>query len=150
VAVTGGPVRKLVGEGSQRRHSSANDGHALVSLASSMTKPSEIYRANTDGSGVTTLTTTNDAFVSSFKLQPAEEVTWTGGLGAKVAGWIVKPANFNPRKNISLVVLIHGGPQGAWNDNWGYRWNPQIYAGDGYVAFLPNPRAQLVTGEVCR
>ena len=68
---------------------------------------------------MTALTTTNDAFLSSFKLQPSEEVTWTGALGVKVMGWIVKPANFNPRKKYPLVVLIHGGPQGAWNDNWG-------------------------------
>jgi dipeptidyl aminopeptidase/acylaminoacyl peptidase len=147
VAVSGGPVRKLVAEGVNGDIHPTNDGHALVFSRSSMTKPSEIYRANADGSGVTTLTTTNDAFVSSFKLQPAEEVTWTGGLGAKVAGWIVKPANFNPRKKYPLVVLIHGGPQGAWNDNWGYRWNPQIYAGDGYVAFLPNPRGSTGYGQ---
>ncbi|HMH43826.1 MAG TPA: S9 family peptidase [Pyrinomonadaceae bacterium] len=147
VAVTGGPVRKLVSEGVNGDIHPTSDGHALVFSRSSMTRPSEIYRANADGSGATALTTTNDAFVSSFKLQPAEEVTWTGGLGAKVAGWIVKPANFNPRKKYPLVVLIHGGPQGAWNDNWGYRWNPQIYAGDGYVAFLPNPRGSTGYGQ---
>jgi len=73
--------------------------------------------------------------------------TWTGGAGSKVAGWIVKPANFNPRRKYPLVVLIHGGPQGAWNDNWGFRWNPQIYAGDGYVAFLPNPRGSTGYGQ---
>src|SRR5437588_6708719 len=147
VAVTGGPVRKLVGEGVNGDIHPTNDGHALVFSRSSMTKPSEVYRANVDGSGVTALTTTNDAFVSSFKLQPAEEGTWPGALGAKVAGWIVKPANFNPRKKYPLIVLIHGGPQGAWNDNWGYRWNPQIYAGDGYIAFLPNPRGSTGYGQ---
>src|SRR5438874_9366470 len=147
VAVTGGPVRKIVAEGVNGDIHPASDGHALVFSRSSMTKPSEVYRANVDGSGITALTTTNDAFVSSFKLQPAEEVTWTGGLGAKVAGWIVKPANFNPRKKYPLVVLIHGGPQGAWNDNWGYRWNPQIYANAGYVVFMPNPRGSTGYGQ---
>src|SRR5256886_7893511 len=147
VAVTGGPARKIVGEGVNGDIRPTSDGHALIFSRSSMTKPSEIYRANADGSGVTALTTTNDAFISSFKLQSAEEVTWTGALGAKVMGWIVKPANFNPRKKYPLVVLIHGGPQGAWNDNWGYRWNPQMYAGDGYVAFLPNPRGSTGYGQ---
>src|SRR5438874_6411688 len=113
VSVTGGPVRKIVGEGVNGDIHPTSDGHALVFARSSMTKPSEIYRANADGSGATALTVTNDAFISSFKLQPAEEVTWTGALGAKVAGWIVKPANFNPRKKYPLIVLIHGGPQGA-------------------------------------
>jgi dipeptidyl aminopeptidase/acylaminoacyl peptidase len=148
VSVSGGPIKKVIGgEGANGDIHITSDGRTIVFSRSSSAKPSEIYRANIDGSGVTALTTTNDAFLSSFKLQPAEEVTWTGALGAKVMGWIVKPANFNPRKKYPLVVLIHGGPQGAWNDNWGYRWNPQMYAGDGYVAFLPNPRGSTGYGQ---
>jgi dipeptidyl aminopeptidase/acylaminoacyl peptidase len=148
VSVSGGPVKKLIsGEGFNSDIHPTKDGHALVFARSSNVKPGEIYRANADGTGATALTTTNDAFIAPFKLMPPEEVTWTGGAGAKVAGWIVKPANFNPRRKYPLVVLIHGGPQGAWNDNWGYRWNPQIYAGDGYVAFLPNPRGSFGYGQ---
>ena len=148
VSVSGGPITKVIsGEGVNGDIHITSDGRTIVFSRSSSAKPSEIYRANIDGSGVTALTTTNDAFLSSFKLQPAEEVTWTGGMGSKVFGWIVKPANFNPRKKYPLVVLIHGGPQGAWLDNWGYRWNPQMYAGDGYVAFLPNPRGSTGYGQ---
>ena len=147
VSVAGGPVKKVIAEGFNGDIHVTKDGSTFVFSRSSMAKPSEIYRANIDGSGVTALTSTNDAYLSSFKLNNAEEVTWTGAMGAKVAGWIVKPANFNPRKKYPLVVLIHGGPQGAWNDNWGYRWNPQMYAGDGYVAFMPNPRGSTGYGQ---
>jgi dipeptidyl aminopeptidase/acylaminoacyl peptidase len=148
VSVSGGPVNKLIGgEGFNSDIHVTRDGRTIVFARSSSAKPGEIYRANIDGSGVTPLTTTNDALLAPFKLNAAEEVTWTGGMGAKVAGWIVKPANFNPRKKYPLVVLIHGGPQGAWLDNWGYRWNPQMYAGDGYVAFMPNPRGSTGYGQ---
>ncbi|HEX3229641.1 MAG TPA: S9 family peptidase, partial [Pyrinomonadaceae bacterium] len=148
VAVTGGPIKKVVTEGGANGDVHlTKDGHTLVFSRSSMTRPAEIYRANADGSATTALTTTNDSFISSFNLKPAEEVTWTGGLGAKVAGWIVKPPNFNPGRKYPLVVLIHGGPQGAWNDNWGYRWNPQIYANNGYVVFMPNPRGSTGYGQ---
>lgn len=148
LAITGGPVKKVIGEGGAHGDLHlTKDGGTLVFSRSSMSKPAEIFRANADGSGVTALTTTNDSFISSFNLKAAEEVTWTGGIGTKVAGWIVKPANFNPRRKYPLVVLIHGGPQGAWNNNWGYRWNPQIYANHGYVAFLPNPRGSTGYGQ---
>jgi dipeptidyl aminopeptidase/acylaminoacyl peptidase len=147
VSVNGGPVRKVVAKGVNGDVSVSRDGRSLIFSRSSMAKPGEIYRASADGSGVTALTTTNDAFVSSFKLQSAEEVTWTGALGAKVAGWILKPANFNARRKYPLVVLIHGGPQGAWNDNWGYRWNPQVWANNGYVVFMPNPRGSTGYGQ---
>jgi len=147
VSVNGGPVRKVVADGFNGEISVTRDGRSFVFSRSSMAKPSEIYRANIDGTGATPLTTTNDTFISSFKLQPGEEVTWTGGAGAKVAGWIVKPANFSPRRKYPLVVLIHGGPQGAWNNNWGYRWNPQVWANNGYVAFMPNPRGSTGYGQ---
>jgi dipeptidyl aminopeptidase/acylaminoacyl peptidase len=147
VSTSGGLAKKVIADGFNGDINVTKDGNTLVFSRSSMTRPSEIYRANADGSGVTALTTTNEAMLAPFNLKPAEEVTWTGAAGAKVAGWIVKPANFNPRRKYPLVVLIHGGPQGAWNDNWGYRWNPQIFANAGYVAFMPNPRGSTGYGQ---
>lgn len=148
VRAVNGPIKKLFADGGAIGDIHlTKDGSTLVFSRSSMTKPAEIYRASLDSLVVTALTTTNDTFISSFNLKPAEEVTWTGGLGAKVAGWIVRPPNFNPGRKYPLVVLIHGGPQGAWNDNWGYRWNPQIYANNGYVVFMPNPRGSTGYGQ---
>ena len=147
VSVSGGPVRKVVSDGFNSEPHVTKDGSTLVFSRSSMTTPNEVYRANIDGSGVTELSKANHTFISSFNLKPAEEVTWTGALGRKVAGWIIKPANFNARRKWPLVVLIHGGPQGAWNDNWGYRWNPQVWANNGYVVFTPNPRGSTGYGQ---
>src|SRR5881275_2135896 len=75
------------------RRKNAGAGRTFVFSLSTMAKPAEIYRANIDGSGITALTTTNDALLAPFKLNAAEEITWTGGMGANVMGWIVKPAN---------------------------------------------------------
>src|SRR5260221_618245 len=147
VSVTGGPVKKILGQGFNSDINVSADGKTLVFSHNSMTRPNEIFTASADGSGVMPLTTTNEAQISSFNLKAAEEVTWTGALGAKVAGWIIKPANFNPKKKYPLAVLIHGGPQGAWNDNWGFRWNPQIFANAGYVVFMPNPRGSFGYGQ---
>jgi dipeptidyl aminopeptidase/acylaminoacyl peptidase len=59
----------------------------------------------------------------------------------------VKPPAFDPSKKYPLLVLVHGGPQGAWGDSWSYRWNPQIYASDGWVVFMPNPRGSVGWGQ---
>jgi dipeptidyl aminopeptidase/acylaminoacyl peptidase len=80
-------------------------------------------------------------------LRKAEEVEWAGALGKKIHGFIVKPANFDATRKYPLVVLIHGGPQSAWNDNWGYRWNPQVFANNGYIVFAPNPRGSIGYGQ---
>ena len=147
VSVNGGPVKKILGEGANGDINVTADGRTLVFSHNSMTSPNEVFTSAADGSNPMPLTRVNAVLMSSFGLKAAEEVTWAGAMGAKVAGWIVKPANFNPKKRYPLAVLIHGGPQGAWSDNWGYRWNPQIFANAGYVVFMPNPRGSTGYGQ---
>jgi dipeptidyl aminopeptidase/acylaminoacyl peptidase len=123
------------------------DGRTLVFASSSMASPTEIYTSKSDGSGLTAVTTVNSQLMSRANLKPAEDVEWTGAVGKKIHGFIVKPANFDPNKKYPLLVLIHGGPQSAWNDNWGYRWNPEVFANEGYVVFAPNPRGSIGYGQ---
>jgi len=123
------------------------DGKSLVFANSSMAMPVEIYRAEIDAGRVTALTSVNRELMAQFGLRKAEEVEWTGALGKKIHGFIVKPSNFDPNKKYPLAVIIHGGPQSAFNDNWGYRWNPQVFANNGYIAFLPNPRGSTGYGQ---
>jgi dipeptidyl aminopeptidase/acylaminoacyl peptidase len=123
------------------------DGKTLVFASSSMAMPTEIYRADFDGGNMTALSSANSSLLPQYNLRNAEEVEWTGALGKKIHGFIVKPADFDPNKKYPLAVIIHGGPQSAFNDSWGYRWNPQVWAAKGYVAFLPNPRGSTGYGQ---
>lgn len=68
--------------------------------------------------------------------------TWFQGAGDyQVHAWVLKPSDFDPSsgKKYPLALLIHGGPQSAWADNWSTRWNPAVFAEQGYVAVMPNP-----------
>ena len=123
------------------------DGRTFVFTASSNAAPAEIMRAGTDGTGIAPMTSVNNASLASFGLRKPEDVDWTGAIGTKIHGLLLKPASFDPAKKYPLIVLIHGGPQGAWSDNWGYRWNPQIFANQGYVIFMPNPRGSTGYGQ---
>ena len=125
----------------------SSDGKTLVFATSTISSPTEIMKASADGTAVTALTTTNNASLSSFHLQKAEEMDWKGGLGQNIHGFLIKPANFDAAKKYPLIVLIHGGPQSAWNDSWGYRWNPQVFANQGYVVFMPNQRGSTGYGQ---
>jgi dipeptidyl aminopeptidase/acylaminoacyl peptidase len=143
----GGPGKKLINDGFNDDVQVSADGKTLVFTRQSLARPVEIYKANSIGAGITQLTKTNDAFLADFNLKPAEEVSWEGGAASRVYGFITKPANFTAAKKWPLIVLIHGGPQGAWNDAWSYRWNPQIFAAAGYVVFSPNPRGSTGYGQ---
>lgn len=140
-------VKKIVGGGFFSNLNITPDGKTLVFVGNSMTSPNEIYRAtvvNNDVIVPVNISRTN-AEISNFK--KAEELEWTGALNAKIHGFLLKPANFDSAKKYPLLVLIHGGPQSAWNNNWGYRWNPQIFANAGYVVFMPNPRGSTGYGQ---
>ena len=84
------------------------------------------------------LTHLNDAVLSQVAMSPLEPFWFPGAKGDKVEGFLVKPPNFDPSKKYPVKFLIHGGPQGAWGDDWSYRWNPELFAANGYVVIMIN------------
>ena len=144
VPVSGGPQQRVADNVFASNLAVAPD-NTFVFVSSTMSGPAEIFRGN--AGSVIAITRVNNELMAQAKLKPAEEVEWTGALGKKIHGFIVKPADFDPNKKYPLIVIIHGGPQSAFNNNWGYRWNPQIFANDGYVVFQPNPRGSTGYGQ---
>jgi dipeptidyl aminopeptidase/acylaminoacyl peptidase len=65
----------------------------------------------------------------------------------KMQMWLLKPPGFDPMKKYPVVYLVHGGPQGAWENGWSNRWNPQLWAAQGYVIAMPNPRGSTGFGQ---
>src|ERR1700693_25410 len=74
------------------------------------------------------LTHMNDALLSQIDMQPLEPFTFKGANDEEVQGFMVKPPGFDPNKKYPLKFLIHGGPQGAWGNDWTYRWNAELFA----------------------
>ena len=60
---------------------------------------------------------------------------------------LVQPAGFDPSKKYPLFVVMHGGPAGAWKDNWGYRWNYHLLAAPGYIVLLTDYTGSTGYGE---
>jgi dipeptidyl aminopeptidase/acylaminoacyl peptidase len=59
-------------------------------------------------------------------------------INKKVHSWVIKPSNFDSSKKYPVAYLIHGGPQGAWGDSWSTRWNPAVFAEQGFIVVTPN------------
>ncbi len=144
VSLQGGEPQKVVGDVYASNLQVAPDD-TLVFVGSSLAAPPEIYRGN--AGSVIPLTRINSELMAPHNLKSAEEMEWTGALGKKIHGFVVKPSNFDAGKKYPLLVLIHGGPQSAWNNSWSYRWNPQVFADTGYIVFAPNPRGSTGYGQ---
>jgi dipeptidyl aminopeptidase/acylaminoacyl peptidase len=80
----------------------------------------------------------NDALLAQIDMQPLEPFTFKGANDEEVQGFMVKPPGFDPNKKYPLKFLIHGGPQGAWGNDWTYRWNAELFAANGYVVVMIN------------
>jgi dipeptidyl aminopeptidase/acylaminoacyl peptidase len=123
------------------------DGRSLVFTRTSLTMPAEIFRADADGRNVKQITHSNDALIAQLDLPPVEPFWFAGASKTQVEGLLVKPPNFDASKKYPTLLLIHGGPQQAWTDAWGYRWNQQLMASPGYVVVMVNPRGSPGYGE---
>jgi dipeptidyl aminopeptidase/acylaminoacyl peptidase len=93
------------------------------------------------------LTHLNDALLAQLDLPKMEDYWFTAADGTKLEGFIVRPPAFDPNKKYPVKFLIHGGPQGAWGDAWSYRWNPELFAANGYVVVMVNMRGSTGYGQ---
>lgn len=76
------------------------------------------------------------------------ETFWSKGADGKpVQSILVKPPFFDPASKYPVILLVHGGPQGSWADDFHYRWNLQMFAAPGYVVIAPNPRGSTGYGQ---
>ncbi|HTI04617.1 MAG TPA: S9 family peptidase [Gemmatimonadales bacterium] len=103
------------------------DNRTLVYLHQTNSAPAEVW---INGKA---LTHQNDSALATLDLPPLEEYGFVGALGDSVFGWMQKPPGFDASKKYPLIYLVHGGPQGAWTDSWGPRWNNQLFASRGFV-----------------
>jgi dipeptidyl aminopeptidase/acylaminoacyl peptidase len=122
------------------------DGFAVFAR-STMTSPTDIFRMDFSSGAEKALTKENENWLQNVAFNAAESKTVTGAAGAQVQYWLIKPAGFDASRKYPVVFLIHGGPQGAWEDAWSYRWNPQLWAAQGYVIAAPNPRGSTGFGQ---
>jgi dipeptidyl aminopeptidase/acylaminoacyl peptidase len=89
----------------------------------------------------------NDALLAQLDLPKPEAVEVPVEGDVKMHMWVLKPPGFDDKRKWPVVYLVHGGPQSAWRDAWSYRWNPQVWAAEGYIVVMPNPRGSVGFGQ---
>lgn len=136
--VSDGKVEKVVDKVFLKGLRLSRDGTFAVATNESFTRPPEVVRIGLPGGKWRVLTHQNDEILASVAMQPGEEVIWEGAEKRKVHGFLMKPPFFREGEKYPLVVILHGGPQGATDDSFHFRWNAEMFAAPGYVLFMPN------------
>lgn len=140
----------IVGEHNNAAFALSRDGRTLVWARDAANAPAEVYAGDATASGnvaARAVTHENDALVAQLSVNPAEDFWFTGANGAKVQGFVIKPPNWQAGKKYPGILLIHGGPQGAWLDQWHGRWNYQMFAATGAALIIVNPRGSTGYGQ---
>jgi len=152
-----------IGEGTNDSPTLTPDGKLMVFSRNTLRFPSELFTTPADvmtvrlisekppdtGEHVVLgeskqLTHLNDFVLSQVAMAQLDTFWFKGANNEGVQGFLVKPPNFDASKKYPVKFLIHGGPQGAWGDDWSFRWNPELFASptsatpSGYVVIMIN------------
>ncbi len=138
VALDGEGVKKVYGKHHNGSLNVAPDGKSLVFLQQAADRPDDVWRLDLATGNIDRLTDVNQGRMASIEMGVLEEFTFPGAKGEAVHAFFVKPPGFDPSKRYPVVVLAHGGPQGAFGDEFHYRWNVQMFASPGYIPLMIN------------
>lgn len=127
----------------------ASNSDKIFISASSLVDSSVYYILDPSRPGDITMVSSATHSGNLFGLSDSQvsSIWWRGANEHPVHAWVLKPSFFKPGHRYPLAYLVHGGPQGAWGDSWSTRWNPAVFAEQGYVVVAPNPTGSTGYGQ---
>jgi dipeptidyl aminopeptidase/acylaminoacyl peptidase len=81
---------------------------------------------------------------------------FSGARGEPVHAWYLPPAGRSDDLladaaatggSVPLILIVHGGPQGAIMNNWSYRWNMSLFASQSYGVLAVNFHGSVGYGQ---
>ena len=129
-----GKVRALTGDGHATDFDVTHDG--VVFASDAFNAPAQLFRVGLKGGKAVQLTRHNAERLAGMSFGAYEPFSFAGWNGETVHGFVFKPADYQPGKKYPVALLIHGGPQAYFGNQFHYRWNPEAYAGAGYAVVI--------------
>ncbi len=126
-----GNVTRLTESGSVGNVTPLRDGSIVYTL-NSIEAPDDLWLLPRRGGAPRRLTSVNAALLAQLDPVSVGRFSFAGAGGDRVWGQIVKPTGAQGR--LPVAFLIHGGPQGSFNNAWSYRWNPRLFSAPGYAS----------------
>ena len=124
-----GKVTHLTGRGNIAEAVPLKNGGVVYAI-NSIAGPSDLVHMDNKGR-TTRLTNVNADALATLDPVNYQVFNFAGANGDQVYGQIVKPQGTTGK--LPVLLLVHGGPQGTFNNAWSYRWNPAVMAAQGYA-----------------
>ena len=124
-----GKVTRLTDRGSIAEAVPLKNGGVVYAI-NSIAGPSDLVHRDAKGT-TTRLTNVNADALAALDPVNYQKFDFAGTNGDQVYGQIIKPQGAAGK--LPVLLLVHGGPQGTFNNSWSYRWNPAVMASQGYA-----------------
>ena len=115
----------------------------IVPILGTENRPNNLYTF--EKNKLKELTFVNDLLLAGIKKPIIEKINFKSTDGTPIEGFVVKPIDFDTSKKYPTILWIHGGPTAQYD----FSFDPesQLFAANGYVVLLINPRGSTGYGE---
>lgn len=128
------------------------DKSMLGFVAQTPATPPEAFVAKLEGFLPIQASAVNQSLLSYPKTE-TEIVLWTAEDGKKIEGLLTYPIDYDKNKQYPLLLVIHGGPMGFFDETFLGTPNPYplaSFAQAGFFILRPNPRGSCGYGKEFR
>lgn len=143
IDVASGAMERIVaGQDVVTEFDTARDGQ-LFAVVSRPRAPAEVFRLAVDG--LQPFTAVNRELLAGTRTGAVEKHAYTVQDGTVLDTFVVFPPGYQKGRRYPAVLHIHGGPWAQWD--WRFNFESQLFAAQGYVVVMPNPRGSWGYGQ---
>ena len=144
IRLSDGQPRRLSVPGSVEAYAAASK--STVYVHSRFDSPPELFLRSGDGEA-RLLSAHNHAGFAQIEFSRSHALSFAASDDVLVQGFVFEPLNRSDNDKVPVVLMIHGGPQGAFRDQFRSRWNPQLYTAQGFAVVAINIRGSTGYGQ---
>ncbi|MEQ1762215.1 MAG: S9 family peptidase [Pyrinomonadaceae bacterium] len=129
-----------------------NSGFGLAMVVQRSDAPPELFAMTPAANGLTKISNANSEY-TKMPVGKTEVVKWKSKDGREIEGLLTYPTGYTAGTKVPLILNIHGGPAGVFQQNYiGGRgvYPLATFAAKGYAILRPNPRGSSGYGTEFR
>ncbi|MBM4187643.1 MAG: S9 family peptidase [Gemmatimonadetes bacterium] len=152
VPASGGEPKQLsTGAGVLGTVSTSADGRMAAATFTDVQHPNDVFAIRSVAPWQVAKLTDHNPELAGIARGRSEVIKWKSRDGMEIEGVVVYPIGYQPNggRRWPTMAFIHGGPAGAWLEDFPGRWGhyAHVYAGQGWLSFYPNVRGSSNYGE---
>lgn len=130
-------------EGQKEVNSYSTHGDLVAASIGTFSSPDELFSLSRNR--LTQLTFTNREYLSRTETALMREIRFPSKDGTEIHGFMVLPNEYIEGERYPTLLWIHGGPVAQYSHS--YDFNAQLFAANGYVVLMINPRGSSGYGQ---